>query len=62
MTDFERRMYKVCEKLWADSHLLAIVWSYKDTQSDSDVLEMLDARIAWDYSQYEVIAWKIDGM
>lgn len=45
MTEFEKRLYKVFSLLWADSNLLCIIWSYKDTLGDDEIIEMLDERI-----------------
>lgn len=41
-TEFEKRMYRVCEKLGATPELLAILGSYKDTQPDDTIISMLD--------------------
>lgn len=46
MTEFEKRMYALCEKLNAPSELLGAIGSYKDGLSDEDVLFMLDEFIA----------------
>mgnify|MGYP003474050770 CR=1 FL=1 len=56
MTEFEKRMSTVCRKLWADIHLLCIIWSYKDTQDDDSIIQMLDDWIEDKHLNYEVIA------
>ena len=45
-----------CRKLWADIHLLCIIWSYKDTQDDDSIIQMLDDWIEDKHLNYEVIA------
>jgi len=56
MTELEERVLPICKKLWADLHLLCILWSYKDTQDDDTTIEMLDDRLSDKHLQYEVIA------
>lgn len=61
MTEFEKRMYAVIKKLWWKSDILAPIWSYKDTQTDEQVIEAIDDRLE-DYKWFHERNPKLDDV